>query len=210
MVHGHLHAGVHLAVVWRCGGLGRGWMVMLAEGLLQPFLFPLRFVIIVGRHRAVGLHVGNDMLAGIGKEIATRPPNSLDIAFLFAGGAKVDVVFGKNDEHSPFQNCHGISGCDIANCWPNKFHEGCMGNAQAIGHTGILWLIFGFVLVVQNYAKLVLHELGSCPSFFQDGFLITHIAKCLFLLDEFSANFTIIIQGWHRFVKVNSTEKVKV
>ena len=53
-----------------------------------PFFFPLRFVIIVGRHRAVGLHVGNDMLAGIGKEIATRPPNSLDIAFLFAGGGR--------------------------------------------------------------------------------------------------------------------------
>lgn len=70
----------------RRGGRGRGWIVTLAENFLRPFFFPLRFVIIVGRHRAVGLHVGNDMLAGIGKEIATRPPNSLDIAFLFAGG----------------------------------------------------------------------------------------------------------------------------
>ena len=33
--------------------------------------------------------------------------------------------------------------------------------------------------------------------------------NAFFLLDEFSANFTIIIQGWHRFVKVNSKEKSK-
>ena len=58
---------------------------MLAEGFLQPVLFPFRFVIIVGRHRAVGLHIGNDMFAGIGKQITTRPPNPLDIAFLSLG-----------------------------------------------------------------------------------------------------------------------------
>ena len=59
------------------------------------------------------------------QESAKRSPRGhlilLTLHSFSLGGAVVDVVFGKNDEHSPFQNCHGISGCDIANCCLTSF-----------------------------------------------------------------------------------------
>ena len=68
--------------------------------------------------KGLDLHIGSCMLAGLGKDVTTRPPDSLDIAIPFHCGAVVDAVLCEDHEHCLFQNCHChcTSGCDILNC----------------------------------------------------------------------------------------------
>ena len=172
-------------------------MIMLAEGFLEPLTLPSGPLFIVIWSRTSGLEVGNEGCATIFENVSSSPFQTSNVHFLLCRKAVVDRILGKYDEGCALQDGPGINGSNVAQSRMNQLHKA-------------VWEFRGVILVVNHNSELMLAKLGSCPTFLQDGLLVTLIAEGFLFLDEFPTNLSIIIECRTSLIKEDSSEEVEV